>query len=63
MEVKPRKNVVQLYRCPKCGCVCDESSMLSDEEIDKDGEAWWSTHICPNCKTWYDLSDYEKVER
>lgn len=50
-----------LYRCPKCGWVGTEDEMDADF-IPTDEDEIWSNWICPECRTWWELEDYEIVE-
>lgn len=53
------------YKCPKCGWVGTEYQMKANARWDPEhpemGEEW-STWICPQCKTWWQLEDYERDE-
>jgi len=48
------------YKCPECGWVGTESEMEADCMGIED-EAW-SNWICPQCKTWWRLDDYEDAQ-
>jgi len=49
------------YKCPKCNWIGTENEMEGDSISGCDGgDETWSNWICPECKTWHELEDYEE---
>lgn len=61
---KPRDRPTpdQLYRCPRCLYICTEGDMEADAARAGDGDEVWSNSICPACKAWHRLEDWETGE-
>jgi hypothetical protein len=58
---EPQYWAAEGYRCPECGWVGTEDDMLADAMvISDDGDEAWSNWICPQCKEWWRLEDYQK---
>lgn len=50
------------YKCPKCEWIGTEDEMEADyTDYLPPSEECWSNWICPSCKTWHQLDDYEKL--
>lgn len=50
----------QKYRCPdpRCGWVGTEDDMDAEDIDDA-----WSNWICPRCRGWHQLEDYEPIDQ
>ncbi len=49
------------YKCPECGWVGTEREMEADCSGEPVADETWSSWICPTCKRWWQLEDYEIV--
>ena len=52
---------MQKYKCPSCGWVGAEDEMGADF-VETEEDEIWSNWICPKCKEWHELEDYEKID-
>jgi rubredoxin len=51
------------YKCPNCDWAGDEKEMLlACRQDEGDDEEICSLWICPACKTWHQLKDYQVIE-
>jgi rubredoxin len=53
------------YKCPNCGWTGDEQEMLlacRQNGVENDGDEICSLWICPSCKTWHQLKDYQVID-
>jgi predicted RNA-binding Zn-ribbon protein involved in translation (DUF1610 family) len=48
------------YKCPECGWIGQTCEMDADALCNTD---IWSNHICPSCRMWWSLDDYDVVSK
>jgi predicted RNA-binding Zn-ribbon protein involved in translation (DUF1610 family) len=51
---------MQKYKC-ECGWIGTEKDMDADAGGGGISDEAWSNWICPSCREWWWLEDYEKV--